>query len=304
MAPTILAVKIDERGDGDISWASRKREGALTEALTVRKQRLEAHCQSHAGVLAAALFQFLNLIGRAGTDCCRWMGVRCANTDGRVISLNLGGRGLESGGLHPALFDLTSLKYLNLAYNHFNRSQLPPTGFEWLTKLTHLNLSRCSFSGQNANSLQSLNLNQNQFHGELPDNIKEGCLFEALDFSSNWIEGKLPRSLVACKNLVAQPPQEEKSASVGVLDLLVGLNMSHNSLTGPIPSQLSHLTQLEALDLSSSELYGEIPLDLKTLDALTVLNLSNNKLVGSIPESPHFMTFSNSSFLGNDAFKY
>ncbi|KAK3160421.1 hypothetical protein QOZ80_1BG0059230 [Eleusine coracana subsp. coracana] len=102
-----------------------------------------------------------------------------------------------------------------------------------------------------------------------------------IDFSNNMFNATIPEA-------------------VGVLDLLVGLNMSHNSLTGPIPSQLSHLTQLEALDLSSSELYGEIPLDLKTLDALTVLNLSNNKLVGSIPESPHFMTFSNSSFLGND----
>jgi len=31
-----------------------------------------------------------------------------------------------------------------------------------------------------------------------------------------------------------------------------------------------------------------------------MLNLSCNKLEGRVPESPHFMTFSNGSFLGND----
>ncbi|PUZ58167.1 hypothetical protein GQ55_5G488500 [Panicum hallii var. hallii] len=33
---------------------------------------------------------------RAGTDCCRWTGVRCGHRDGRVTSLDLGDRGLKS----------------------------------------------------------------------------------------------------------------------------------------------------------------------------------------------------------------
>ena len=78
---------------------------------------------------------------RAGTDCCRWTGVRCGHHDGRVTSLDLGDLGLKSGGLEPALFDLTSLRYLNLGSNDFNGSQLPFTGFEQLAELTHLNLS-------------------------------------------------------------------------------------------------------------------------------------------------------------------
>lgn len=36
------------------------------------------------------------------------------------------------------------------------------------------------------------------------------------------------------------------------------------------------------------------------MDSLTTLNLSDNRLVGSIPASPHFSTFSSSSFQGND----
>ncbi|KAG8046021.1 hypothetical protein GUJ93_ZPchr0008g13068 [Zizania palustris] len=85
---------------------------------------------------------------KAGTDCCHlWEGVHCGHGDGRVTFLDLGGRSLESGGLDISLFHLTSLEYLNLAYNDFNVSQLPSEGFERLTKLTHLNLSSSSFSG-------------------------------------------------------------------------------------------------------------------------------------------------------------
>ncbi|KAE8780096.1 hypothetical protein D1007_46768 [Hordeum vulgare] len=620
---------------------------------------------------------------RPETDCCRWEGIRCDDANGHVTSLDLAERGLQSGRLNHALFDLTSLAYLNLAYNDFNGSQLPSIGFERLVKLTHLNLSSSSFDGQiprgvrrltnlvildfstrfdiieslddgyyssiladspnarllelnlqalvenlshlrelhlgrvdlsnngahwcnalaksspelfvlslpfcglsgsicdalsslhslsvidlelnylsgpfpnflfnfsnlsvvqlrhndlegwvspaifghpnlvtinlhnvhvldisnnmfagpipippgsaiflnysynmfssipynfgshlsdvylldasynnfsgqipssicgatniqlldlsynnfngsipsclmeKANGMQSLYLKENKLHGELPDNMNEGCSLEALDFHGNWIEGKLPRSLVACKGLevldvgnnqisdsfpcwmstlhrlevlvlksnkffghVGQTLVEGESncafpsarifdlssnnfsgelpldkwflglesmiyndsdlslvmghglplsrltykyttavtykghdttfakilrtllfidmsnnsfrgsipETLGELSLIRGLNMSQNFLTGKIPSQFGYLRQLEALDLSSNELSGVIPRELTSLDFLTTLNLSYNKLEGLIPESAHFLTFSNSSFMGN-----
>ncbi|XP_025878749.2 receptor-like protein 9DC1 isoform X2 [Oryza sativa Japonica Group] len=95
---------------------------------------------------------------RAGTDCCHWAGVRCDDDDNdaaasgstgrRATSLDLGGRGLQSGGLDAAVFSLTSLGYLNLGGNDFNASRLPAVGFERLTELTHLNISPPSFTGQ------------------------------------------------------------------------------------------------------------------------------------------------------------
>ncbi|CAO2150318.1 unnamed protein product [Urochloa humidicola] len=102
-----------------------------------------------------------------------------------------------------------------------------------------------------------------------------------LDVSNNAFQGSIP-------------------AAIGDLVSLNMLNMSYNSFIGSIPSHLGNLAQLESLDLSSNELSGEIPRELALLDSLAVLNLSNNKLVGSVPQSPHFLTFSNSSFLGND----
>lgn len=90
---------------------------------------------------------------RAGTDCCGWEGVGCAagagaNNGRAVTSLHLGDWGLESAGIDPALFELTSLEYLNLAYNNFGGSKIPSDGFERLIRLTHLNLSSSGFTGQ------------------------------------------------------------------------------------------------------------------------------------------------------------
>lgn len=84
---------------------------------------------------------------RPGTDCCHWQGVSCGRASGRVTSLHLGECRLESPALDPAVFDLASLRYLNLARNKFQGSEIPTLGFERLTELTHLNLSTCEFAG-------------------------------------------------------------------------------------------------------------------------------------------------------------
>uniref|UniRef100_A0A8R7U1A0 Leucine-rich repeat-containing N-terminal plant-type domain-containing protein n=1 Tax=Triticum urartu TaxID=4572 RepID=A0A8R7U1A0_TRIUA len=87
-----------------------------------------------------------------GTDCCLWEGVGCdddiSSSDGSVTTLDLGGRGLYSYGCHAALFNLTSLRYLDLSLNDFGGSRIPADGFERLSKLTHLNLSYSGFYGQ------------------------------------------------------------------------------------------------------------------------------------------------------------
>jgi hypothetical protein len=56
---------------------------------------------------------------QSGTDCCLWEGVGCSNTTGHVIALNLSGFGLKSNGIDPVLFNLTSLRLLDLSINNF-----------------------------------------------------------------------------------------------------------------------------------------------------------------------------------------
>ena len=65
---------------------------------------------------------------------------------------------------------------------------------------------------------------------------------------------------------------------------VITLYLSYNTLTGPIPSSLGGLTNLEELSLDSNNLTGPIPAELGNLANLTTLRLSfNNNLTGPIP---------------------
>lgn len=77
------------------------------------------------------------------------------------------------------------------------------------------------------------------------------------------------------------------------------LNLSNNTLTGPIPSSLGNLTALESLDLSHNQLSGTIPSDLALLTFLAYFNVSHNHLWGPIPQGQQFDTFQEDSYKGN-----
>ena len=126
---------------------------------------------------------------KAGTDCCHWEGIRCAATSGRVTSLDLGDCGLKSDYLNYVLFELTSIRYLNLGGNNFSYSEIPPTGFEQLTRLTHLNLSNSNFAGQvpaysigRLTDLVSLDLS---FYSEITDLFNDGYMATS-DWTYPW----------------------------------------------------------------------------------------------------------------------
>ena len=64
---------------------------------------------------------------------------------------------------------------------------------------------------------------------------------------------------------------------------VVGLRLSFNSLTGPIPPELGDLARLESMDLSSNDLTGSIPPELGDLTNLETLSLGFNDLAGPLP---------------------
>jgi len=57
------------------------------------------------------------------------------------------------------------------------------------------------------------------------------------------------------------------------------LNVSNNSLTGSIQSQIGQLGNLIVLDASNNKMTG-VPAEIGQLEKLEVLNLSNNQLTG------------------------
>ncbi|KAF8663016.1 hypothetical protein HU200_055605 [Digitaria exilis] len=255
---------------------------------------------------------------RASSDCCSWAGVTCAAADGRVTGLDLGGCGLESaGGLHPALFNLTSLRYLDLSGNSFGESELPAVGFERLTELTHLDLSYTDFIGK------------------IPRGIRRLIKLEYLDFS-NWIylvEGDndyfLPLgegrwavvepdigALVAnlsnlkvlnlgnvdlsgngaawCDAFANSTPRLQFTTAITykrsdvsfskILRTIVVIDVSDNALYGAISQSIGDLILLGAINMSHNALTGPIPSQLGMLHQLESLDLSSNGLSGEIPQ--------------------
>ena len=64
---------------------------------------------------------------------------------------------------------------------------------------------------------------------------------------------------------------------------VIGLNLTDNQLSGPIPGELGNLTNLETLNLARNQLSGPIPGELGNLANLETLVLDDNQLSGPIP---------------------
>ena len=80
------------------------------------------------------------------------------------------------------------------------------------------------------------------------------------------------------------------------------LELDNNQLSGPIPSVLGDLTNLEVLNLNRNQLSGSIPLSVGSLMRLRVLRLGSNQLSGSILSSLGRLTNLEFLNLGNNQF--
>ncbi|URE19667.1 Receptor protein kinase CLAVATA1 [Musa troglodytarum] len=71
--------------------------------------------------------------------------------------------------------------------------------------------------------------------------------------------------------------------AVGRLPHLLNLSAASNSLSGPIPAEISRLASLRHLNLSNNLINGSFPSALARLKNLLVLDLYNNNLTGPLP---------------------
>ncbi|VAH56037.1 unnamed protein product [Triticum turgidum subsp. durum] len=218
-----------------------------------------------------------------GTNCCRWEGVGCGGSTGRVTNLNLNGRGLISPGLDPVIFNLASLRFLDLSRNDFSGKSMisgfsgysmPTVGLERLTFLSHLNLSKSGFEGEIPIAIGKL---ENLVSLDLSIDVEDDFLL----INSSWISDfqGLVGNLRNLRELY-----------------LDGVDMS-GSGEGWCDTLVKSTPRLQVLSLGECYLYGPIHQSLLNLSSLTVINLQSNSdiFAGRFPE--FFMDFVNLTVL-------
>ena len=161
-------------------------------------------------------------------------------------------------------------------------------------RVTKLSLERYQLHGSlsphvsNLTFLKTLDIGDNNFFGEIPQELGQLLHLQQLFLSNNSFVGEIPTNLTYCSNLklllltgnhlIGKIPTE-----VGSLKKLQALTVWNNNLTGGIPSFMGNLSSLTLLSVSRNSFEGDIPQEICFLKHLTILALGENNLSGKIP---------------------
>ncbi|KAG2646944.1 probable inactive receptor kinase At5g10020 [Panicum virgatum] len=240
----------------------------------------------------------------------------------RLVEVDLSRNGF-SGSL--PIVNSTTLKVLNLSSNVLSGS-LPATVGKctsvdlsgnlfsgelailrsWDGIVEVIDLSSNKLEGSYPNdvaqfqNLVSLKLRNNSLSGSLPSVLGTYQKLSVLDLSLNALEGSVLPTFFMSPALTVlnlsgnrftgtipfQSTHSTESILLSSQPALKIVDLSSNSLNGPLPPDISNLQKLEFLILAMNELSGEIPSEISKLQALEYLDLSHNHLTGRIPDMP------------------
>uniref|UniRef100_A0A0E0R4S5 Receptor kinase-like protein Xa21 n=1 Tax=Oryza rufipogon TaxID=4529 RepID=A0A0E0R4S5_ORYRU len=160
-------------------------------------------------------------------------------------------------------------------------------------RVISLNLTNRGLIGQMSPSLGNLTflkflfLPANSFTGEIPQSLGNMHHLQIIYLSNNTLQGKIP-NLANCSNLKVLWLNGNNLVGQIPADLpqrFQSLQLSINSLTGPIPVYVANITTLKRFSCLYNNIDGNIPDDFAKLPVLVYLHLGANKLAGQFPQA-------------------
>ncbi|XWS40336.1 hypothetical protein CRYUN_Cryun18bG0132200 [Craigia yunnanensis] len=172
-----------------------------------------------------------------------------------------------SGPIPAGIVKLNKLWQLEL-YNNSLSGKFP-VGFGNLTSLVNFDASMNMLEGdlselRSLKNLASLQLLENHFSGEVPEEFGEFKNLEGLSLYRNKLTGQLP-------------------PKIGSWSDLIFIDVAENFLTGPIPPDMCNNGKMVELLLLQNNFTGTIPESYANCKSLVRLRVNNNSLSGTVP---------------------
>lgn len=243
------------------------------------------------------------------------------NSFDSLHELTLSNCGLQ-GEIPSNIDQLKSLIILDLGGNAL-RGEIPLASMP--PHLKHVRLAGNKLTGtlnsavDNLREIETFDVSRNKLKGDVPGELLALPLLEILDLSDNEFTGALKSSPMTTSNLRILDAENNslrnieldaeffrRSPQLRFLKLsnngmsgsfaddafeaageLIELHLSHNDLSGPLPSSMRHMTKLKSLRLNDNAALGAygIPEGLAECADLRVLDLSRSGFQGSIPDT-------------------
>ncbi|XWS29647.1 hypothetical protein CRYUN_Cryun24cG0047500 [Craigia yunnanensis] len=196
------------------------------------------------------------------------------------------------GEIPVSIGNLVSIKNLDLSCNFL--SGKIPESLSMLKNLEQIELYQNQLSGELPESLVKLtallrfDVSQNSLTGKLPEKIAALPL-ESLNLNDNYFNGEIPEILASNQNLVQLKLFNNSFTGklppiLGKFSPLEDFDVSTNNLTGELPPFLCYKKKLQRIVVFENRLSGNIPESYGECETLNYVRMGGNALFGYVPE--------------------